>query len=207
MNFPHLNLKFPWANRNQSEPTTLKRQDPDGILPVHHVQQPQTIPAYVMSEPLVLSNNLLFSPNYKFIRDYVIHWIRNPDPGSTFDKLSKYIRLLPDKLLLKMMMKLNYDGLLFSESSEIISHVFFQRHGDALHMFSISVTDKYQKLGFAEKSLCQFVKHAQSLPGINRVRLGGGGHAAIARICDKFKKKQDEMGIVVGEKGWIDLNN
>ena len=47
--------------------------------------------------------------------------------------------------------------------------------------------------------------HAKTVAGINKVRIGAGGHEAVVKIHEGLKAKEKELGIKVKEDGWVEL--
>lgn len=163
--------------------------------PEDSLQSAADLPAYVFSSPIAISDGALTSKNHKLVQDYVAHWIRNPDKGSAFDKATRLVRWLPDRALFGLMRMLKYDGLLFTQPGEVVAHTFCQRHGSDLHMFSVSVNPSYRGQGLAKKALQAFIEYGRNLDGIERIRLGAGGHVAVQSICEKLEVRGEEFGL------------
>lgn len=85
--------------------------------------------------------------------------------------------------------------------------MFFQRHGSDLHMFSVSVAEKYQGRGYAARALSRFIDHARTIPGVNRVRLGAKGHRAVEHICEKIEASPEVYGLRVCGNRFYGLRN
>lgn len=158
---------------------------------------------HVFQSPTVIGDRPLLGRPLDMVDRYILNWIRNPDPNGSFSKVSRWVSWVPDKALLGLMRGLKYDGLVFSEPGQIVAHSFYQRHGDALHMFSVAVSNGFEGRGCAEKALLAFLEHGRSVDGITKVRLGAGGHPATARICEKFAARAEELGVIPGENGWF----
>lgn len=146
------------------------------------------------------------------VRNYVIHWIRHPDHGSTFERKTRWFRwcvlpLLPQRFVLWYMLRQHYNGLLFEHThvGGIVVHVFFQRRGDALHMFSVSTNPEYRGRRYALQALVYFITYAYGIGGITRVRLGAGGHEAVVAIVDKLGRKLIDLpfAVRVTPDGWV----
>src|SRR4051812_40219449 len=108
------------------------------------------------------------------IRNYVINWVRNPDPRGKFAKRMKWLQWLPDDVILFALRKMRYGGNVLFAEGKPIGHVFFQRHGDDLHMFSIAVVKHLQGLGWAKHQLEVFLNEALADRTVQRVRLSAG---------------------------------
>ncbi|SRR3989344_3736661 len=139
------------------------------------------------------------------VGNYVVKWIKNPDSGSSFERKTRFIRWLPGGLLTRAMLLLKYDGLLFKRDGEIVSHVFFQRHGDSLHAFSFAVGEKHRHLGLFKQTVADLINHAKVVGGITRVRLGAGGHDAVAKMHARLRDHEKDLAIRVGKEGWVYL--
>jgi hypothetical protein len=169
---------------------------PDLNVPASSSATATPLPPYVFDQPTVLSEGALFARNHALVQNYVSHWIRNPDKGSAFDRATRLIRWMPDTGLFALMRMMKYDGLVFTKPGEVLAHTFFQRHGHDLHMFSVSVADEYRGQGLAEKAILRFIEHARTLPDVDRIRLGAGGHPAVERVCEKFTERGHSLGLM-----------
>lgn len=163
----------------------------------HQLIVPPKLDQHVFTHPVALSEGALFMPNHTLIQDHVAHWIKNPDKGSVFARKTRLLRWLPRTALFKLLQIGRYDGLIFFQPGEVIAHVFFQRHGSDLHMFSVAVAPAHRGNGYAEQALRCFIEHARARPGISRVRLGAKGHDAVERICTKIENTPDEYRLGV----------
>ena len=171
-------------NPKPSAPPILSglSRTPDSRPAVQKAEHTKDIPQldqYVFSNPVILSEGALFLPQHTLVQNHVAHWIKHPDKGSVFARRTRFIRWLPKAALFKLLRLGRYDGLIFFQPGEVIAHVFFQRHGKDLHMFSVAVAQKHRGLGYAERALRCFIEHARAIPGIARVRLGAKGHDAV----------------------------
>src|SRR5262245_61301125 len=67
---------------------------------------------------------------------HIVWWSRHPDAGSAFERATEDVPDSSDASRVANLHALGYDGLLYRQHGKIIGHVFFQRHGSALHGFS-----------------------------------------------------------------------
>ena len=51
--------------------------------------------------------------------------------------------------------------------------------------------------------MLDFVAHAHSLPGIDRVRVGAGQNNVTRRFLERIKKHEDHFGWQVSLDGWV----
>ena len=134
---------------------------------------------------------------------YIVWWIKNPDEGSSFDKKTRYIRWLPGSVLLWLLVQKHYGGFLFMDDrcSQVIGHVFFQRHGDAVHLFSMATRREMRGFGLGTDMIRESLLHVYADTSVNHVRIGAGGHPAVDKIWRKvvegrlglpFKVEPDE---------------
>ena len=131
-------------------------------------------------------------------RAYVTSWIKNPDKGSDFDKKTRWIRWLPGWILIRLMIRLKYDGLLFYEGDQFIGHIFYQRHKYDWRAFSVGVIPRFRGMGFAQKMLVEFMKHAWAESHLRGVKIGAGGHPKILHICKKVA--DNRLGLLFSVK-------
>lgn len=156
----------------------------------------------------ILVSRMKRLPNRKTVERYVVDKIRNADRAGLFHKKTRFISRLPKTVLLKLMKMQGYDGIVFEEKGKIISSVFFQRHGNALHMFGITVEPTMRGKGMATESTIEFIKHAKKVQGITLVRIvGDRRNPAAVKICERLRNGEKEFGIKVLEDGWIELEN
>ncbi|HVU79806.1 MAG TPA: GNAT family N-acetyltransferase [Candidatus Paceibacterota bacterium] len=115
-------------------------------------------------------------------------WIHRPNRGSAFERATRYVRWLPEGLLLRMFIRRGYDGFLAMEDGAIIGHVFFQRHGDTLHLFSIETKEDRRRQGIGSSLLESFLRFAWDR-GFRHVRLGAGKDPNMEGLWQNFRKK------------------
>lgn len=118
-------------------------------------------------------------------RAYVVRWIKNPDKGSVFEKKTRWIRWLPGWMLIWLMMRQKYDGLLFYEGDQFIGHIFYQKHSHDWRGFSIRTVKALEGRGYAQKMIVEFLKLAWMESHLKGVKIGAGGNPAILHICQK----------------------
>lgn len=138
---------------------------------------------------------------YRPARDYVLHWIRHPDPGSCFDRATWWFRgWLPPRVLFWMLGLTGRDCiLLFDGQGRVASHVFFQRRWftwswsparvfdrSRIHMFNVETREDLRGCGLGQRILVNhFLLYCYELPGIYRVRLSAGGTLGSAESAYK----------------------
>ena len=144
-------------------------------------------------------------PNW--VSTHVLHWIRNPDPGSDFERATKLVRWLPGPALIGLMRQLGYDGLLLERSGIACAHLFFQQRADAWHMFSLWVAAELRGRGLASQLVGNFIEAARAQPTINKIRLGAGGDSAVRAIFDSFAAKKDQLGLLPAERFFMSFTD
>ncbi len=112
---------------------------------------------------------------HKAERAYVVHWIRNPDKGSAFDRKTRLIRWLPGWFLIWLMGRLKYEGMLFYEGVDFVGHIFFQKHAKDWRAFSVFVTEHARGRGYAQKMVAEFLTLAHEEEHLKSVMIGAGG--------------------------------
>jgi hypothetical protein len=140
-----------------------------------------------------------------FIRDYVLRWARYPESGGDFDLKTASLRLLPDALLLRALLRFRYSGLVFTREEAVIGHVFYQQHGDALHGFSIAVNAPFQGHGFAHVMAMDYIAYASQRDDIAAVRIGRGRNTFVRELLDLLGQHQERLGWRVRADGWIEF--
>jgi hypothetical protein len=95
--------------------------------------------------------------------------------------------------------------MLFQWGRKIIGHVFFQRHGNELRLFSLSIHEDFRKQGLSILAAEAFLGEARSRPRISKVRFGKGTHDGMKRILKNFGPRQSELGIQILNEGWVEL--
>ena len=116
---------------------------------------------------------------------HVLHFATHPDKGSTFARLTSFLRLLPKRLLFFLLVPcLKYDGIICYDEGKFIGHVFFQKHRFHWGIFSVFVQEEYRAKGYAKHMLAECLKRAYALLHIQRVYLGNGGDPCVQHIVD-----------------------
>lgn len=134
---------------------------------------------------------------------HVDYWVKHPDEGSSFEKVARYVRRVPSRALLPMMQLMRYDGLICRRDDHAIAHLFFQRHGTALHMFSIWVAPELQGRGLGSKLVVAFLEWSRARSDISSVRLGAGGDQRVKSIVEKLSRNATDLGITVDEQSFV----
>ena len=149
-------------------------------------------------EAEVLGDSKSFSPA---ARGYLLKTVKQPDPGSVFEKKNKLLRLLPESVLLSAMQARGYGGLLFTQVSpgesegKICAHTFFQRHGDSLHLFSVLLAPDLRGQGIGYEVTRNFIEYARTRSDISQVRISGGGHTRTRTIFEQLCNGAKELGL------------
>ena len=137
------------------------------------------------------------------LRDYVFWWIRHPETDGAFEAKTRWVRWLPAQVVLRLLLAIGYDGLIYARGGRIVGHVFWQRHGAALHGFSTAVPEGLEGGGYAAVMLLDFVAHAAHVPGITRARVGRGRNNITRRLLARLKRHADALGWQIGDDGWV----
>jgi len=137
------------------------------------------------------------------LAEYLHLWITNPDPAGQFSAETRWIACLPEPARARMLFTLGYDGLLYVKDDTIIGHVFYQRHGGSIHGFSAAVNDAFDGNGYSVVMMLDFVAHAQSTPGVTRVRVGTGQNNLTRRFLERIKSHETDLAWHVSVNGWI----
>jgi GNAT superfamily N-acetyltransferase len=120
------------------------------------------------------------------IQNYVLHWARNPKPGSIFARLTRLTRMLPDAVYLWALRELRYSGLVLVNEGKIVGHAFYQQHGDEVHLFSVEVHPSYRGLGYANRVVEMFLNDmCLRCVDVNWVRISAGGDPAMLHMWHK----------------------
>jgi hypothetical protein len=137
------------------------------------------------------------------IRGYVSWWIRHADADGGFAKKTWWLRWLPDGVLFRLLTALAYDGIVYPGEGSIIGHVFYQRHGDALHGFSTAVSEQFAGNGYSVVMLLDYVAGASRVPGVARARVGTGRNNTTRRLLERLAGHAEELGWRVTLDGWV----
>jgi hypothetical protein len=136
-------------------------------------------------------------------REYVVGWARHPEVGGTFEAKTRRLRRLSDGPLLRVLTTLRYDGILYARDGAIMGHFFFQRHGDALHGFSVAVGAAFEGRGYSRVMMLDYVADASRSPGIVRARIGCGQNHVARGILERLKEHEERLGWRVQADGWV----
>jgi hypothetical protein len=140
------------------------------------------------------------------VRDYIMRWVARPVSGSCFAVRTRWLRWLPSRLLVRLLANRGYDGLLYALPDRIIGHVFFQRHGDAIHIFSAAVDEEFEGRGYSGVMLLDCLTHASGLKGVTLARMGTGANVFTQRFLQRLRRHEAALGWQVGEDGWVEFN-
>lgn len=116
---------------------------------------------------------------------YVVHWATHPDKGSSFDRITFLLRILPKPLLFFLLVRcLGYDGIICYDEGSFVGHVFFQKHRRHWGIFSVFVSESLRDKDYAKRMIAECLKWANRKANIQRVYIGNGGHPAIQHIAE-----------------------
>ncbi len=162
-------------------------------------------------------------PFYHEARAYVLYWIRNPDPGSWFDRMTWWYRTwLPLPLLFGALRLSGRDCILLCDDSGVVAHVFWHRwltRRAEIRMFNVEVREDRRGRGLMRQILvAHFGLYCYHLPGVFRVQLSAGGKrgktarydpAAVAYVYQKLAVGEwriCEGAVVRGDPDfWLDF--
>ena len=139
----------------------------------------------------------------KPVSDYTLWWITHPDPMSRFASRTSWLRCLPKCILLRTILLLGYDGLVYRRDESIIGHVFFQRRRDSIFAFSVAVNRSIENRGFSAVMGLDFLAFGFQTPGVCRMRIGRGENNVTRRLLERLKKREDLLGWRVHQNGWV----
>jgi hypothetical protein len=136
---------------------------------------------------------------------HIAWWSRHPDAGSRFERATRDLPDASDASRVATLQAQGYDGLLYFQHDKVIGHVFFQRHGSALHGFSCWADETLRGRIFVRIALMDFVAHASQCPGIVRARVGGGHYPLTTRVLTRLRRIADKLGWRLHDDGWVDF--
>ena len=142
------------------------------------------------------------------MHSYMIHWARNPDPGSWFDWMTIWRHWVSDRMLIHLLFQLRYGCQLLLEDGKVVSHIFHQRHGDELHLFSIFTIESRQHSGIAKRMLREWLLASWDTRGINKVRISAGNDAVVAHMYESILEGAYDLPFEVTRgtgPGWVNL--
>ncbi|PYR58886.1 MAG: hypothetical protein DMF85_09425 [Acidobacteria bacterium] len=120
------------------------------------------------------------------LRDYVFWWIRHPETDGAFDAKTRWVRWLPARVVLRLLLAVGYDGLIYARGGRIVG-----------------VPEGLEGGGYAAVMLLDFVAHAAHVPGITRARVGRGRNNITRRLLARLKRHADALGWQIGDDGWV----
>jgi GNAT superfamily N-acetyltransferase len=139
-----------------------------------------------------------------FIDRYVSWWIRHPEPGSRFEKRIKKLRWLPDFVLIMILRQQKYDGLIWHDGNQVLTHIFYARSGGDVMPFSLAVSEAMKGRGLGKWIFLDFVlRYAPGLSGARRCRVGADGHWLPLVVSEYLANREDLLGIVIDEQNWV----
>jgi hypothetical protein len=115
-------------------------------------------------------------------QQYVLHWIKNPNPGSKFDLRLKEMKILPGDTAIQLLLQKGYEGLLMFLSGEIIGHLFYQKHEDHWAVFSFYTAPEVCGRGYATEAAKCLLRMAYKNRSVNYVILGEGGSGFVRNL-------------------------
>ena len=136
---------------------------------------------------------------------HIAWWSRHPDAGSDFERAARNLPDTSDALRIAALRALDYDGLLYLQDDKIIGHVFFQRHGSALHAFSCWGDESLRGRIFFRISSLDFLAYASQCGGIARARVGGGHFPITTRVLTRLRHIAGGLGWRLHDDGWVDF--
>lgn len=139
---------------------------------------------------------------------YVLHWARNPKPGSFFAKMTRILRVMPDQILLWGLKKRHYGGQILFCNGQPIGHIFHQLHGNEMHMFSVEVDEPYRGRGYANQLMRAFLEEMGRRSEIDYLRLSAGGDETVKHMWEKALHGEYALNYRVAECskpgfGWL----
>ncbi len=142
------------------------------------------------------------------IDDYILRWARNPDRGSWFDILTFWRHAVPDQMLLYLLRWMGYGAQLHIQGGDVINHIFHQRHGDALHVFSIVTNEDHTGQGIAKRMLREWLLEAYKSSDVRRVRISAGRDEVVAHMYEQILAGKYDLPFPVTRgsgPGWINF--
>lgn len=137
------------------------------------------------------------------VRGYVLRFARHPEAGENFHARTRWLRRLPAAWLVRMLIALGYDGIIYVRGETVIGHVFYQRHGDTLHAFSTAVNEVFEGRGYWRVMVLDYVAYAAQRPDIVGTRFGREGNAMARRLLRRIKEHEERLGWRVHSDGWV----
>jgi hypothetical protein len=140
-----------------------------------------------------------------WVCEYAMVCARNADFGSEFERLLRPHRNRSDDQLLRMLLFTGYDGLVLSCENKVLGHVWYQRRGDELRVFSVWIAEKYRR-ALREKAVLGVIERARQMPGVKRVQIGTEMHSKVVSwVLDWLARKYGDLGIAGHRNGVVYL--
>jgi len=136
---------------------------------------------------------------------HVAWWSRHPDRGSRFERAAQDLPDASDASRVAALQALGYDGLLYFRHGKVVGHVFFQRHGSALHGFSCWADEMLRGRIFLRIALMDFLAHASQCPDVVRARVGGGHYPFTTLVLRRLRRIADKLEWRLHDDGWVDF--
>lgn len=153
--------------------------------------------------PVLVSTLMLRGKTVPSLVTYLAWWLSHPDPGSTFERKTRWLRWLPKGVIAHIMIRLGYDGLLYFSEDKIIGHVFFQRHGSSLCGFSLALAREFQGRRLPTVLVLDFLAHAHQLHEITRASIGTGRNLVARRALRVLRAHEASIPLRINTDGWI----
>lgn len=143
---------------------------------------------------------------------YVLHWVRNPAPGSFFAKFTWFVRWLPRVPLLAALRLMRYGGTILFLDGVPIGHLFYQQQwfnrGNEVHMFAVKVDEAHRDKGYANRLMRAFLLEMGQRSEIDYVRLSAGGDEAVRHMWKKARDGEYDLPFTLVECakpgfGWL----
>ena len=166
--------------------------------------RPEPFPLDVFQEPVVYSRRSWFRALDPVDR-YVLEWLKQPDPGSRFERESRRLRWLPGRLPLMVLAASGYEGLIYVHRGRILAHVFYSREGDEMRVFHFYVDPELRGRDVGWRVALSILVHAREM-GARVVRIGAGGDRRVNVLWKTIRRFEHELDVRVHlGAGWIEI--
>jgi hypothetical protein len=155
--------------------------------------------------PHLASQMIVREPQTAGAVAHIARWSRRADAESNFARTTREIPDGSDEQRVAALLARGYDGLLYLEGGVIVSHLFFQRHGEALHAFAAWTEDRLRASGLMMIAAMDFIAHARATRGVVRVRIGAGDNPLGQRMLAPVKPVAARLGWRLREGCWLDF--
>ena len=163
----------------------------------------------------VLASEMHLHPHAQVLREHVVRRMRNPDPGSMFERASRQLAHMDDTGALAALMAAGYDGILLYADrvvQRVLGDVFFQpqNSGTELHFFACMVHERHRGIGIGTRLMKAFFEHAWERK-FRKVRISEGNDKVVFHMYDNVvngKIHFTDFRVVEGGgvgKGWAQL--